>query len=92
MTIKTDVDLKAAFARAQHGKEEPKEVPEEIRQHAPHPELRPRGSWKARADTVDRQVREARAAAQAEAAQAPEQNEWAKRLKQSLRESKGRKY
>jgi hypothetical protein len=68
-------DLKASFegretkAQAQTG-----EVPERIRKDAPAPTLRPGGSWKARADAIDRNVREAQDAAQA-------RKGWAARIK-----------
>lgn len=66
MAIESDVKVRAAFqgkeAKAQ--KEAP-HVPERIRRHAPEPILRPGDSWAARADEVDRRVREGREAAQA---------------------------
>ena len=50
------------------------EVPERIRTHAPEPELKPEGSWRARADAMDRAVRERQEAEKAS-------NEWAARVK-----------
>lgn len=67
MTIRTDVNLKAAF-EGREAKVEAAvrpEVPERIRQHAPAPVLRPKRSLAALADAVDRQVREAQDAQKA---------------------------
>lgn len=73
MTIKTDVDLKAAFQERDAAAETPAgDVPERIRKHAPTPVLRPDGSWRAAADAVDQRVREAEDAAKA-------RREWAAR-------------
>lgn len=78
MTIKTDVKLGDAFAgkAAQQQSETTADVPERIRRHAPAPVLRPDGSWKARADEVDRRVREQQEAQRA-------RNEWAARTQQA---------
>ena len=74
MTIKTDVKLDDAFAgkSAKAETESAAAVPERIRRHAPAPVLRPDGGWKARADAVDRRVREQQEAQKA-------RNEWAAR-------------
>lgn len=65
MTINTDVDLGKAFAGHKSAPEQVPTVPEAIKRHAPIPELRPGGSWRARADAVDRAVHEADEAAKA---------------------------
>ncbi len=76
MTIKTDAELKTAFAGRGVKSETPApEVPEAIKRHAPTPVLRPGGSWAPMADAVDQNVRESRDAAKAR------QNEWAARQK-----------
>jgi hypothetical protein len=82
MTIKTDVDLKAAFEgrETKPAPEETGEVPESIRKHAPALALRPGGSWKARADAIDQRVREAQDAAKA-------RSDWAARIKTRHRDS-----
>ncbi len=73
MTIKTDVNLGDAFAgKTVKQDTETAAVPERIRRHAPAPVLRPDGGWKARADEVDRRVREQQEAQRA-------RNEWAAR-------------
>jgi hypothetical protein len=83
MSIKTNVDLKAAFegrevkAPAQAG-----DLPARIREDAPTPALRPGGSWKQRAAAIDQAVREARDAAKAK-------KEWAARIKPRHRRSMG---
>ena len=61
----------------------PEQVPDRIKQDAPTPVLKPRGSWRARADAVDRSVREEQEAAKAK-------NEWAKRLKANLKQNQGK--
>ncbi len=66
-------DLAGAFA-GREGKAQAPDVPERIKAHAHAPELRPEGSWRARADAVDQAVREAQEAAKAK-------NDWAKRIK-----------
>lgn len=82
MTIKTEVDLKAAFENRERAHAQAPEVPERIKNHAPAPVLRPGGSWKARADAVDQRVREAHDAEKAK-------NEWAARLRPGHRRGKG---
>lgn len=76
MTIKSDVKLDDAFS-GKTAKSEGKAaaVPERIRRHAPVPALRPDGGWKARADEVDRRVREQQEAQKA-------RNEWTARRQQ----------
>lgn len=77
MTIRTDVKLNDAFAGKTAKQEaETAAVPERIRRHAPAPVLRPDGSWKARAEEVDRRVREQQEAQKA-------RNEWAARRQQA---------
>ena len=74
MTIKTDVELKAAFAGREIKPEvTAPEVPERIKKEAPKPVLRPGGSWAPMADAVDQSVRESQDATKAR------QNEWAAR-------------
>jgi hypothetical protein len=83
MSIKTNVDLKAAFeGREVKVPERSGDVPERIRQDAPKPALQPGGSWKARAVGIDQAVREARDAAKAK-------REWAARIKPRHRRSMG---
>lgn len=83
MTIKTDIDLKAAFeGRETKAKEHAGEVSERIRNDAPRPALKPSGSWKARADAVDQRVREEQDAAKAK-------NEWAARTRRTRRRGMG---
>lgn len=73
MTIKTDVDLDAAFGGREIRKtQEGVTVPERIRTDAPRPALRPGGDWATRAAAVDQAVREAQDAEKA-------RNEWAQR-------------
>ena len=77
MTIKTDVKLNDAFGgRTAQAEDKAADVPERIRRHAPVPALRPYGGWKARADEVDRRVREQQEAQKA-------RNEWAARRQQA---------
>lgn len=79
MTIKTDVKLNDAFTGKTAAKPEAAihaDVPERIRRHAPVPVLRPDGNWKARADEVDRRLREQKEAQKA-------RNEWAARRQQA---------
>lgn len=83
MTIKSDLDLEAAFAgREQKAEAQTVEVPERIKNHAPKPALRPSGSWAAGADAVDQRVREAQDAAKA-------RNEWAARIRTGKRRGMG---
>lgn len=86
----SDDALKARFEAAQADKtartaEPPGEVPERIRRHAPHPQLRPDGAMRAAADAVDRAVYEeqdARAARRAwSKSAAGHQDGWAKTRK-----------
>lgn len=86
MATDRDLDLKAAFSgRESSAQGRSGALPERIRKDAPTPVLRPDGSWKARADAVDCNVREAREATKA-------RNEWAARLKTGLSASKGKGY
>ena len=81
----TDVKLKQVFkdpTPQAKAKDSDAEVPERIQKHAPTPTLKPGGSWRARADQVDRQVREKQEVKKAK-------NGWDKRLKGSLRKGKG---
>jgi hypothetical protein len=67
MTIKADIDLKAAFDKRDAAEQAPiGDVPERIKKHAPTPVLRPDGSMRRAADAVDQRVREAEDAAKAE--------------------------
>jgi hypothetical protein len=72
MTIKTNVDLRAAFEGREVKAAPPQvgEVPERIANHAPRMDLRPEGAMKASADAVDQRVREALDAKRAERQQA----------------------
>jgi hypothetical protein len=75
VTIKTDIDLKAAFkGRETNPATGAGDIPERIKNHAPAPALRPGGGWKARADAIDRRVREGQDAAKA-------RREWAGRIR-----------
>lgn len=83
MTIKTELDPKAAFeARETKPESQTGEVPERIRQHAPKPVLRPDGAWAALADAVDQRVREAQDAAKAK-------SEWTARVRTERRRGMG---
>lgn len=86
MTITKDVSAKAAF-QGQETKAQKcaPEVPERIRTHAPEPALRPGNSWAARADEIDRRVRESREAARARTSWKERQ----KAQKQGMRKSFG---
>lgn len=76
MTIKSDVKLDDAFSgKTAKAEDRAAAVPERIRRHAPVPALRPDGGWKARANEVDRRVREQQEAQKA-------RNEWAARRQQ----------
>lgn len=83
MTIDTKTDLAAAFA-GREVKTEPEapDVPERIKQHAPQPALRPGGGWKARADAIDRRIRESGDAEKAKA-------DWASRIKTTRKQGMG---
>lgn len=58
------------------------EVSQAIAKKAPAPELKPKGSWRARAENVDQRVREQQSAKKAK-------SEWAKRLSESRKQGKG---
>lgn len=75
--------LKPAFDAKdmKQGKEAPI-VPEAIKKDKPAPALKPKGSWRARADDVDRRVKEKTEAEKAK-------NDWSKRLDKSLRYGRG---
>lgn len=75
MAIDPKIDLKAAFEGREVKAQQPQpgNVPEQIKQHAPEPVLRPGGGWTRQADAVDQRVREEQDAAKAK-------NEWAGRL------------
>ena len=78
-----DVDLSRQFT-AKNSDEQQKtvEVPERIKKHKPEPVLKPDGSWRARADALDRTIYEGNEAKKAK-------SDWAKRIDQSLRTGKG---
>lgn len=89
--------LEPAFTAARDGKapeREPKQapdVPTRIKKHAPAPVLRPGGSWRARADQIDRHVREQDEARRAETTWAQRtQARQGERLKTGFRRSAGR--
>lgn len=66
MTVKKDLSAKAAFqGHETKAQKRAPDVPERVRTHAPQPALRPGKSWAARADEIDRRVRESREAAKA---------------------------
>lgn len=85
--FETGIDLKAAFREGDRPKPEAQtpKVPESIKRHAPAPSLRPDGSWRARADEVDRLVREQEEAQKAK-------SKWAARTEAQQAEKLGSKF
>lgn len=83
--MSNDEALRREFSAAQTDapKLEVPDVPERIRKHAPQPVLRPDGAWRAMADQVDQQVREALDAQKAK-------HEWDQRLEDGVRRARKR--
>ncbi len=77
-------DLSGAFSGQKQPMNAPaaEEVPEQIKNHAPKPVLKPGGSWRARADAVDQSVRERQDANAAK-------RKWAERINTGAKRSKG---